>query len=93
MKTNLLLSSLAALALALCGTAVAQGATIADPAGDNCGGAACGPDLTGLTSRVDPDGTAHLTVRRVASTIVAHYIPPVRTWCDLRVQGVGRSTA
>ncbi len=42
---------------------------------------------------VDPDGTAHLTVRRVASTIVAHYIPPVRTWCDLRVQGVGRSTA
>ncbi|HTI33442.1 MAG TPA: hypothetical protein VL422_07155 [Miltoncostaea sp.] len=68
MKTkNLLLSSLAALALGLCGTAVAQGATIADPAGDHCAGGACGPDLTGLTSRVDPDGTAHLTVTRASS--------------------------
>lgn len=64
---NLLLSSLAALALGLCGAAVAQGATIADPAGDNCAGGACGPDLTGLTSRVDPDGTAHLTVTRASS--------------------------
>jgi Flp pilus assembly protein TadG len=41
---------------------------------------------------VDPDGTAHLTVTRQASTLVAHYIPPMRAWCDLRVEGTGRST-
>lgn len=79
---NLLLSSLAALALGLCGTAVAQGATIADPAGDNCAGGACGPDLTGLTSRVDPDGTAHLTVTRASSVCntVSYPATEVQPW-------------
>jgi Flp pilus assembly protein TadG len=43
--------------------------------------------------RVDPDGTAHLTVTRTASTLVAQYLPPVRGWCDQRVEGDGRSTA
>ena len=52
-------------------------------------------DTTVVTNSlsVDPDGTAHLTVVREASTLVAHYIPPMRSWCDLRVQGEGRSTA
>lgn len=43
--------------------------------------------------RVDPDGTAHLTVTREASTLVARYIPPMRNWYELRVDGTGRSTA
>jgi Flp pilus assembly protein TadG len=42
---------------------------------------------------VDPDGTAHLTVTRVANTILAEHLPPTRSWCDLRADGVGRSTA
>lgn len=42
---------------------------------------------------VDADGTAHLTVTREASTLVARHIGPMRHWCDLRVQGVGKSTA
>jgi hypothetical protein len=81
MKT-LLLSSLAALAIALCGTAVAQAATTPDPVGDNCAGGACGPDLTGLTSRVDPDGTAHLTVTRASSvcTTVSYPASEVQPW-------------
>lgn len=43
--------------------------------------------------RIDPDGTAHLTVTREAATLVAHYLPSVRNWCDQRVDGQGRSTA
>ncbi|HET6689436.1 MAG TPA: hypothetical protein VFG74_01100 [Miltoncostaeaceae bacterium] len=65
--TRLLISSLAALALALCGTAVAQGATFPDPAGDNCAGGPCGPDLTGLTTSVAADGTTRLTLTRTSS--------------------------
>ncbi len=42
---------------------------------------------------VDADGTAHLTVTREASTLIAGHIGPMRHWCDLRVQGAGKSTA
>jgi Flp pilus assembly protein TadG len=42
---------------------------------------------------VDADGTAHLVVTREASTLVAQHIPPMRSWCELRVRGTGRSTA
>ncbi|HEX3004434.1 MAG TPA: hypothetical protein VHO27_09480 [Angustibacter sp.] len=42
---------------------------------------------------VDADGTAHLVVTREASTLVARHIGPMRHWVELRVQGVGKSTA
>ena len=61
---NLLISSLAALALGLCGAAAAQAATFADPAGDNCAGGYCGTDLTGVGYRLGPDGTLFLSVTR-----------------------------
>lgn len=42
--------------------------------------------------RIDPDGTAHLTIKREASTIVAVHIPPLRRYCDLTTQGQGRGS-
>ena len=41
---------------------------------------------------VDPDGTAHLTVTKVALTVVAHHIPALRGLYHLHVEGAGRST-
>lgn len=41
---------------------------------------------------VDADGTAHLTVTRVASTIVARHIGPLRRWCTLQVRADGKGT-
>jgi hypothetical protein len=43
--------------------------------------------------RLDPDGTAHLTITREAATIVAHHIGPLRTFCTVDVDAQGRSTA
>ena len=53
------------------------------------------PDTTVVTDSlsVDADGTAHLVVTREASTLVAQHIAPLRHWCDLRLPGVGKSTA
>ena len=59
--------ALAALALSACGAASAQAATFSDPAGDNCAGGFCGPDLTGVGSRVGDDGTVFLSVTRAGS--------------------------
>ena len=59
--------ALAALALSACGAASAQAATVSDPAGDNCAGGFCGPDLTGVGSRVGDDGTVFLSVTRAGS--------------------------
>ena len=65
---NLLISLIAALALGLCGAAAAQAATFSDPAGDNCAGGYCGPDLTGVGYRLGTDGTLFLSVTRNGST-------------------------
>jgi len=65
---NLLISSLAALALGLCGAAAAEAATFSDPAGDNCAGGQCGPDLTAVGHRLGADGTLFLSVTRNGST-------------------------
>ena len=59
--------ALAALALSACGAASAQAATVSDPAGDICAGGFCGPDLTGVGSRVGDDGTVFLSVTRAGS--------------------------
>jgi RTX calcium-binding nonapeptide repeat (4 copies) len=64
---NLVTFALAALVLSACGAASAQAATFSDPAGDNCAGGSCGPDLTGVGYRVGADGTAYLSVSRAGS--------------------------
>jgi Flp pilus assembly protein TadG len=43
--------------------------------------------------RLDADGTAHITVRRRANTIVIGRIPPLRSWADVAATAIARSTA
>ncbi len=45
------------------------------------------------TFRVDLDGTAHFTMEREASTLVAHYVGPLRRLCLVDAAAEGRSTA
>jgi hypothetical protein len=43
--------------------------------------------------RVDADGTAHFTMEREASTIVAQHIGPLHSICLVDASAIGRSTA
>ncbi|WP_460459378.1 hypothetical protein [Angustibacter peucedani] len=42
---------------------------------------------------VDADGTAHFTIEREASTLVAQHIGPLRKVCLVDAAAIGRSTA
>jgi hypothetical protein len=46
---------------------------------------------TSLT--VDPDGTVHLTLERIATTLLVRHIGPVSSWATVIVKGSGLSDA
>lgn len=46
-----------------------------DPAGDNCVGGGCGPDLTSMLDSVDADGAAHLTIGRTGTYCARSILP------------------
>jgi hypothetical protein len=42
---------------------------------------------------VGPDGTVHLTLERIATTLLVRHIGPVRSWATVIVKGSGLSDA
>jgi hypothetical protein len=41
---------------------------------------------------IDPDGTAHVTIRREAATLVIKHAGPARHWAQVHARVAGRST-
>ncbi len=41
--------------------------------------------------RFDSDGTAHVDVRREATTLIVHHIHALRSWLEITASGSGRS--
>jgi hypothetical protein len=42
---------------------------------------------------IDADGTAHVTIRREAATLVIRHVGPARHWAQVHARVAGRSTA
>ncbi len=45
------------------------------------------------TLTIDPDGTAHIKVRRSATTLIVHHIGALRSWTTITAAGSGRYVA